>query len=278
MRAAIKSLDSRPVWCSSKAPKRRTKRLQKIMSSARPTTLVTFDVDGTLIRASGADANKFHKDAFAHGFRHVYGIETTIDVISHHGSTDQLVTESVLKFHGYDDGEIWSKMPEHVRAMSEYAVNCDADAAHGLELLPGVLDLLQNLKSRDDVVVCLVTGNLEPIGWAKMERLEIAEYFTPPRFGGFGSDHTDRGELVRIAAERCMVNFPNADLGDRRFHFGDTPNDVKAAEVAGATAIGLLTGIFSRRELAESSRLESPIIFDDLSRTDDVLKAMGLAA
>ena len=32
-----------------------------------PKTLVTFDVDGTLIRSVGDDANKFHKDAFAFG-------------------------------------------------------------------------------------------------------------------------------------------------------------------------------------------------------------------
>ena len=35
---------------------------------------VTFDVDGTLIRSVGEDANKFHKDAFAHGFATVFGI------------------------------------------------------------------------------------------------------------------------------------------------------------------------------------------------------------
>jgi len=263
---------------SSKAPKSHVRSSHKaIMSSARPMTLVTFDVDGTLIRASGPDANKFHKDAFAHGFRSVYGIETTIDVIKHHGSTDMLVTESVLKFHGYDDDFIWAKMPEHVQAMSEYALACDVDAPHGLELLPGVLELLRRLKDRSDVVVCLVTGNLEPIGWGKMERLGIAEFFSPPRFGGFGSDHTDRGELVRIARKRCMLHYPNADLGDRRFHFGDTPNDIKAAEFAGATAIGLLTGVFTREELAESSKVESPIIFDDLSRTEEVLAALGLA-
>merc|ERR1712159_203661 len=42
-------------------------------ASSKGKTLITFDVDGTLIRASGKDANKFHKDAFMHGFREVYG-------------------------------------------------------------------------------------------------------------------------------------------------------------------------------------------------------------
>ena len=37
-------------------------------------TLITFDVDGTLIKAVGAYANKFHKDAFAHAFKIVHGL------------------------------------------------------------------------------------------------------------------------------------------------------------------------------------------------------------
>lgn len=91
------------------------------------TVLVTFDVDGTLIKSVGADANKFHKDAFTAAFKEVYGelaallrvsgcscpsfgvrmskslqqeakirpfvtgIDTNIDVIHHHGCTDRQV-------------------------------------------------------------------------------------------------------------------------------------------------------------------------------------------
>jgi hypothetical protein len=46
-----------------------------------------------------------------------------------------------------------------------------------------------HLQARPDVATCLVTGNLEPIGWGKMRALGIEHLFTQPRFGGFGSDH-----------------------------------------------------------------------------------------
>lgn len=42
-------------------------------------------------------------------------------------------------------------------------------AGEGLELLPGVLPLLEALAARDDVAVGLVTGNLEPIGWGALQ-------------------------------------------------------------------------------------------------------------
>ena len=35
----------------------------------------------------------------------------------------------------------------------------------------------------------------------------------------------------------------------RRFHIGDTPMDLQAAEGAGAQGIGVTTGIFTREEL-----------------------------
>lgn len=105
-----------------------------------------------------------------------------------------------------------------------------------------------------------VTGNLEDIAWLKMEGLGIRQYFSVPNFGGycswypvhftvlecvavicwlifgfncnscetfilldsfsFGSDHSERGELVRIAANRAEQLFPG---GFRlRAHVGDT--------------------------------------------------------
>ena len=248
-------------------------------ASSKGKTLITFDVDGTLIRASGKDANKFHKDAFMHGFREVYGVETHpvgIDVIQHHGSTDQLISAAVMRHHGVEESVIVDRMREHCDAMSTYAVERKETAADGLELLQGVVSLLQKLAARDDVVVCLVTGNLEPIGWAKMERLGVAQYFTPPRFGGFGSDHTDRGELVALAAARAKSHGIDIDP-QRRFHFGDTPADVSAAESAVAVAVGLLTGIFSREQLIDASTVDDNlIVFDDLSDTDRVMRAVDL--
>ena len=69
------------------------------------------------------------------------------------------------------------------------------------------------MQARGDVLTCLVTGNLEPIGWAKMRALGLFDFFSAPCFGGFGSDTCsgntgeswkDRAELVRIAAGRAQ--------------------------------------------------------------------------
>lgn len=242
-----------------------------------PKTLVTFDVDGTLIRAVGSDANKFHKDAFAYGFKKVYGLDTHIDVIHHHGSTDQLVAADVLRFHGVDEKNIWEKMPKMCEAMLEHAASASEEAAAGLELLPGVKELLETLAARDDVVVALVTGNLEPIAWTKMRRLGIHRHFTSPGVGGFGSDHTLRGELVKIAADRCAETL-GVEVG-ATIHVGDTPNDVVAAGYAGAAALGVTTGVFTREQLEAAVQGGAKcVVLDGLADLPAVLEALELKA
>lgn len=80
------------------------------------------------------------------------------------------------------------------------------------------------MQDREDVITCLVTGNLQPIGWAKMEALGIKHLFSEPFFGGFGSDYCnpdnseqswkDRAELVKIAAEKAQKHFPGVHHGN----------------------------------------------------------------
>lgn len=43
--------------------------------------LITFDVDGTLVKSVGEAANRLHKRAFSHAFKEVFGIDGHIDVI-----------------------------------------------------------------------------------------------------------------------------------------------------------------------------------------------------
>lgn len=61
-------------------------------------------------------------------------------------------------------------------------------------------------------MTCLVTGNLEPIGWGKMQALGLSDLFSTPHFGGFGSDFCsgnteetwrDRAEFIRLAAMKA---------------------------------------------------------------------------
>ncbi|CAI5458786.1 unnamed protein product [Closterium sp. Yama58-4] len=211
--------------------------------------LITFDVDGTLIHSVGSESNKLHKRAFAHAMKTVFGIHGTIDAIQHHGSTDQAVLINTLEFYGIPRHISEPQLPALCEAMLQYCQEHAGDAADGIALLPGVRALLEELsRMQPGVVVGLVTGNLEHIAWLKMAGLEVDSLFTTPRIGGFGSDHMDRGELVRIARQRAEERIAGPAFR-LHAHVGDTPNDIIAARFGGAKPIGVCTGIFSRAEL-----------------------------
>ncbi|KAJ8438582.1 hypothetical protein Cgig2_024671 [Carnegiea gigantea] len=236
--------------------------------------LVTFDIDGTLIRSTGPNSNQLHRQAFSYAFNQVFGIDGgTIDVIQHHGSTDPAILVNTVVHYGISSEVAVEKLPALKSKMVEYAKATTGDIGKGLEVLPGVESLLQALSSKNNVFIGLVTGNLEEIAWMKMEGLGIKRDFTVPNIGGFGSDHTDRGQLVRIAAERAEKLFPGGF--DLRVHVGDTPNDIKAAEFGGAVAVGVCTGFFTKEELEQASS-GNAIILQDLSDCGKFLNLLGI--
>ena len=67
--------------------------------------------------------------------------------------------------------------------------------------------------------------------------------------------------LAHTAVDSCDVILymhhrnPSCTAGSitARYHVGDTPMDLQAADGAGAQGIGVTTGIYSREELAASS-------------------------
>ncbi len=179
------------------------------------------DVDGTLIKSKGERSNRLHKQAFRYAHEKVFNVDVSIDVCNHHGCTDPMVSERTLAAVGITPEAAAQGWPQVAAHMIEYVESqSEEEAAVGLDVLPGVPELLAALQQRG-AYTGLVTGNLEPIGWAKMRALGLLPLFSAPLFGGFGSDHRERGMLVCIAARRCRELFPDADITEH-WHIGDT--------------------------------------------------------
>jgi phosphoglycolate phosphatase len=214
-------------------------------SSSSSLTCVSWDIDGTILRAKGDVANKLHHRAFSHAWKEIFGLDFHIRDIPHQGSTDPLillsgVREAVARRtgkgsrggegaagegrEGYDgDGasftheQAFALLKEAERAMTSFyeaAATDAAVAAEGLELLPGVEALLEDLAAREGVVQGLVTGNLQPIGWRKVETLGVAHHFDEvlssegeEEDGGGGGGGGAGGERRRERAVRRVGGF-----------------------------------------------------------------------
>ena len=125
------------------------------------------------------------------------------------------------------------------------------------KVCPGVRKFLSKLEAAK-IRAGLVTGNLQSIGWRKMEKAGLRHHF---HFGGFAGQGKDRAALVRVALKHArdggwlQSKTPVALIGDH-------PNDVKAAKANGIKSVAVATGVVGRVELG----LHSPdYLVDDLS-------------
>lgn len=225
--------------------------------------LVLFDIDGTLLRSDGAGRRAINR-----ALREVFGSTGPSDYWLD-GKTDPQIVRDLMRLDGHDDARIDSDM----RRLLERYVDClhEELMAPGFRArpLPGVPELLDTLDRHADVVIGLLTGNIEPGARAKLRAVGI----DPSRFrvGAFGSDRELRPELPAIAQQRALDQLGLHVEGSAMVVIGDTPADVNCGKSLGARAIGVATGRYSVGELMEHAPVA---VFEDLSATDAVLRVI----
>jgi phosphoglycolate phosphatase len=104
-----------------------------------------------------------------------------------------------------------------------------------------VLDRLR----RRGTLLGLVTGNLTRIGWRKLDRAGLADYF---RFGAFGEMAPTRSGLARLAIREARRR-KWIDRDSPISLIGDAPPDVIAARDNRIRSIAVRTGITPPGEL-----------------------------
>ena len=228
-----------------------------------PPSLVTWDIDGTLLAASGKAGNHAHKRAIDEAVREVHGISITVNDVPHAGSTEMAIIRAMCRKGTVPEERIDERMNDVLRDASvrvrKYIEGNDMSDL----VLPGVIDILRELKGRN-VKCTLTTGNMEEAAWVKLSAAGIADYFVG---GGFGTDAEDRADILRVAIARAG----GTDNGDV-VHVGDAIADVRAARQVGVGGLGVLTGAYGREELEREQPLA---ILEDLSDKQQFLLAIG---
>jgi len=218
--------------------------------------LVSFDIDNTLLQSSAG-----HMESLICAIHEVYDLATSMDVINHHGMTDQEIIIKILEKYDVSDKTVRSKLKQCLDAMQRrYAQIVQSE---NIVILEGVFKLLSKL-DQEGFLLGLVTGNLETIAQAKLKKIGINNFF---KFGGFGSDHISRTELVKIAIGQAASRF-DLDKNNQVYHIGDAPQDMRAAREAGVTPIGVTTGIFSADELKSAGAYR---VVPNFENTDEML-------
>ncbi len=218
--------------------------------------LVLFDIDGTLIDPGGAG-----RRSVSNAFYQMFSIRDAFTGITMAGKTDIQIIKEGLSVHGLPsgDGALSS-------IVSQYLKNLRIEINNkGKHVMPGVVELLNALKTTDGYWLGLLTGNIERGARIKLGAFGLNEYFA---VGAFGDDNEDRNRLLPIAVEKLRKT-ENIDINySDCIVIGDTPKDVQCSKPFGATSIVVSTGPYSYESLLETG---ADYVLRDLSYAMDLI-------
>jgi phosphoglycolate phosphatase len=225
--------------------------------------IALFDIDGTLLWSKGAGRRAMQR-ALASNIGTSGPADHRYD-----GKTDRQIVREAMRHSGFDDAGVDAKMESVLTSyLAELMLELERDD-HGVALLPGVLEVLDALEERDDVVLGLLTGNVVDGAERKLRCVGI-EFARFP-VGAFGSDGEHRHDLPAIARDRASAHIGRAVSGDACVIIGDTPSDVACGRGIGARAIAVATGHYDVASLAACS---PHAVFPDLTDTAAVVRAI----
>lgn len=237
------------------------------MPATPVTTLVLFDIDGTLLRTRGAG-----RRAFEEALQDVFGWrDGALAGVRYAGETDPAILAQVCLAHGEDAA---FARAHATRVFAAYTRRLEAalrDPASRGEVLPGVvgaLDALDAMAGLGAVRVGLLTGNVREGARLKLSAFGLWGRFA---FGAFGDEVDVRSDLLPLAVRRAMDGEPGPA---RSVVVGDTARDVAVARAHRERAVGVCTGpAYCRSELVAA---RPDALLEDLSDTGAFLDACGL--
>ncbi len=206
---------------------------------AKPSILVLFDIDGTLLDTQDAGIL-----AYEHAGREVHGVEFSFVDVPLHGRLDSENYADALVRHcpEVDPGT----REEAFRAAYAEALDRIAREMGGFSPCPGVRSLIDQLAADDRFGLGLLTGNWQATGFLKIRRSGLDESLFD--CNAFAEDGDHRDDLVPVAQARFHLRYGRPPR--RTVVVGDTPRDVACARAGGVRSLAVATGIFDVEALS----------------------------
>ena len=222
-----------------------------------------FDIDGTLLESGAAGQAAMESALFE-----LYGVSGPVEGIGMAGRTDRAIIEDLMEFFavGVNESSFGRVSAAYLDGLAAGLGQLDKP------VLPGVVELLSALSGCDDVVLGLLTGNLEDGARRKLGHFGLDRYFDRGGclFGGFGDRQRDRDDVARSIRERIRLELGWWDPAEV-WVIGDTPLDVRCARAIEARVLAVSTGLYSANEL---SACGPDVLLGNLSDTDRVVSVL----
>ena len=225
-------------------------------------TYVLWDIDGTLIRTSGAGLR-----AWEQAIAEVLGRSDGLAGIDTSGVTDAEIAVAACLAAGVEEDGTVSRL----LAALEGLVHGELSARDG-RVLPNVRENLEALSARDDVVNMLLTGNLASTGRLKLELFDLWRFFGAG--GAFSVEGIDRAGIARRARDLAEQHAGRQLAGEQMVVIGDTPHDIACGKAIGARTVAVATGrVYTLAELQRARPWRAFATLPDPGRLWEALMA-----
>jgi phosphoglycolate phosphatase len=227
--------------------------------------ILLWDLDGTLVR--GQRYGVF-KDYTVPMLKKVFGTAGSLGGMMVSGMTDLQIVEEALRGEGITRDQIIARKNELLGCYIEQMRLATGNGAHLISAMPGGREVLQRVAEHPRYLSALLTGNIKPAAYLKVELTGLAEFFQLP--GAFGDESFDRRDLPAIAAQRINEHLGANLLPEKFIVIGDTPNDIACARHFGARVVAVATGRMHSQE--DLLALEPDALLPDLLDVELALK------
>ncbi len=208
------------------------------VSGSAPVALL-WDIDGTLLTT--ARAGIFALEAAA---SEILGAPINLQDMRTAGMTDANIALMILERYG--PGPETATGEELLRIYERELP--EALPRREGRVMPGVVEILEDLHGRDDVVSLLLSGNTPAGALTKLTHYGLARYLQD---GGLCTGPGERSEIAARAKGMALEHFASGPEPSV-YVIGDTIHDVACGKAVGARTIAVATGPIPREELEES--------------------------
>ncbi|HEX4089074.1 MAG TPA: haloacid dehalogenase-like hydrolase [Trebonia sp.] len=135
-------------------------------------------------------------------------------------------------------------------------------------LMPGATEAVTAVAGMDNVVQSVLTGSSRPNAMLKLRAFGL-DRFLDLAIGGFaGSEVYPKGALLRAARLRAEEKYGASFAERATIYIADSPRDVEAARIGGATAVAVASGRASSVELRDAG---ADAVLRDLTDLDAIV-------
>lgn len=226
--------------------------------------LVLFDIDGTLLRTGGVG-----QASTRIAMERVFGTAGNLPEFYPGGRTmDAILYDTLLDARIRPEFIFAGRKLFYAEFISAF-VSKIKNGGFSVRACPGSLKLVNQLRTHDEIVLGLLTGNHRKTAELKLAAAGFdIEHFL---VGAYGHESADRGLLASLAKDRAFKQVGKHFLPAEIVVIGDTTRDVASAKDTGAKSIAVATGTDDIKMLraADPDRL-----FIDFEDTQAVLDAI----